>query len=197
VTRIVCIVEGHGEASAVPILVRRIAELVAPGVVPDVPKPIRVARHRLLKEGELERAVELAARQCGPKDSILVLLDADDDCPRKLATRILERARAARGDRAIHVVIAKMEYEAWFLAAAASIAGRRGLQEQILPPPDPEAVRDAKAWLSRHMSGRSYRETLDQPALTAVFDLRAARAAPSFDKMWRALQDALAGGGHA
>jgi hypothetical protein len=33
--------------------------------------------------------------------------------------------------------------------------------------------------------GHSYRETLDQPALTDVFDLNAARVAPSFDKLWR------------
>jgi hypothetical protein len=94
VARIVCIVEGHGEVSAVPVLVRRIAERVAPDVVPDVPRPIRVARHKLLRERELERTIELAARQCGPDDTILVLFDADDDCPRELAPRVL--ARAAR-----------------------------------------------------------------------------------------------------
>ena len=39
--------------------------------------------------------------------------------------------------------------------------------------------------------GRRYRETLHQPALTAVFDVDAARAAPSFDKMWRDVTDLL------
>ena len=33
--------------------------------------------------------------------------------------------------------------------------------------------------------GQRYRETLHQPALTAIFDPDAARAAPSFDKLWR------------
>ena len=32
---------------------------------------------------------------------------------------------------------------------------------------------------------RAYRETLDQPALSALFDLHEARTSPSFDKMWR------------
>ena len=34
-------------------------------------------------------------------------------------------------------------------------------------------------------AGQGYRETLHQPALTAIFDLDAAREAPSFDKLWR------------
>ena len=41
---IITIVEGDGEVQAVPILIRRIAEVVTPGSFPDVPKPIRVRR---------------------------------------------------------------------------------------------------------------------------------------------------------
>ena len=33
--------------------------------------------------------------------------------------------------------------------------------------------------------GQRYRETLHQAAFSAIFDLDTARAAPSFDKMWR------------
>ena len=33
--------------------------------------------------------------------------------------------------------------------------------------------------------GRKYRPTLHQAALTHRFDMAAARAAPSFDKLWR------------
>ena len=120
VSRIVTVVEGHGEVEAVPILIRRIAEIVAPGIVIDLPRPIRVKRQRLLKAGELERAIELAARQAGADGGILILLDADRDCPAELGPIILTRATAARGDRAIRVVLAKVEYEAWFLAAAGS-----------------------------------------------------------------------------
>ena len=38
-----------------------------------------------------------------------------------------------------------------------------------------------------------YRETLDQAALSAVFDLDAARSAPSFDKLWRDVASLLEG----
>ena len=60
---IIAIVEGDGEVQAVPILIRRIANAAAPGLFPDVPKPIRVRRDRILKPGEIERYVELAANQ--------------------------------------------------------------------------------------------------------------------------------------
>jgi hypothetical protein len=187
VIRIVPIVEGNGEVEAVPILLRRITQAHSPGMALHVTKPIRVHRHRLLKPRELERTVELAARQGGSDGKILILLDADRDCPKHLAADVLQRAHTARSDRTIRVVLAKSEYEAWFIAAAASIQGHRGLTSPLTPPAEAESIRDAKGWLSARMpAGHSYRETLDQPALTAAFDLQAARkGAPSFDKMWR------------
>ena len=191
--RIVAIVEGHGEVEAVPILLRRIAA-AAPAADIEVLPPIRVDRYGVVKQGELERAVELAARVTGTGGSILVLLDADDDCPAELGPELLERASAARPDRAIRVVLAKAEYEAWFLAATASIAGRCDIDEAAAQPDDPEGIRDAKGWLTARMPfGRSYRPTRDQANLTEHFDLDAARqAAPAFDKLWRDVRALLA-----
>ncbi len=175
---------------AVPLLVRRIAATL--GYAVHIPRPIRVKRDRFLKPGELERAVELAARQAGTDGSILILLDADDACPAELAPRLLERAEQTRPDRRVFTVLAKSEYESWFLAAAESIAGVRGVADSVMSPPDVETIRDAKGWLSARMpSGRSYRPTLDQAALSARLDLNAARRAPSFDKMWRDLAKLL------
>ena len=155
--RIVSIVEGKGEEEAVPILLRRIAERVTPSSSVDVPRPIRVKRQQIVKAGELERAVELAARRAGVNDGILILLDADTDCPADLSPSLLHRATGARKDRAIRVVLAKMEYEAWFLAAAASIAGQHGIDPSATPPRDAEAIRNAKGWLSKQMPpGRPY-----------------------------------------
>ncbi|MYH30093.1 MAG: DUF4276 family protein [Acidobacteria bacterium] len=184
---IVAIVEGHGEEEAVPILLRRIAEAVAPTADIEILPPIRVERNRVVRPEELERVVELAARMVGTDGSILVLLDADDDCPAELGPGLLARARAARPDRAIRVVLAKAEYEAWFLAATVSIAGRHDIAEDAGPPDNPEGIRNAKGWLSGQMPvGRSYKPTRHQAALTDHFDLDAARrSAPSFDKLWR------------
>ena len=61
--RIAAIVGGHGECEAVPILVRRIAQAIDPGFVPKVLSPLRVPASRLLKEGEIERSVNFAARK--------------------------------------------------------------------------------------------------------------------------------------
>lgn len=184
---VLAIVEGRGEVSAVPELVRRIAGEVSPELVVEVPRPIRVPRNKIVKEGELERAVMLASYKAGIDGCVLVLLDADRDCPAELAPQLLARAAAASPGRDIRAVLAKTEYEAWFLAAAGSLAGRRGLDETLAPPDNPEAIQDAKGWLSARMPlGRRYRETLDQVALTATFDMAVARRlSPSFDKLWR------------
>lgn len=183
--RIACIVEGHGEVEAVPILIRRIAASMDPAVYPKVLHPMRVASSKLVKEGEFERAVEFAARKCGVDGAIFIVLDCDDGCPAELGPALLERAVAARTDRRIAVVLAKREYEAWFLAAGVSLRGKRGLPNNLIPPDDPEGIRDAKGWLAERISGGSYSETTDQPALGAVFDMEAARTADSFDKCYR------------
>ena len=186
--RVVPIVEGKGDVEAVPLLLRRVFHeyLVQTGI--EVLRSIRVPKTKLLKAGELERTVELAARQTQDGDAVLILIDADDDCPAQLAPRLLSRAQARRPDRAMRVVLANREYEAWFIAAAESIGGHRYLLPDLTAPDDPEAIRDAKGWLTYHSrGGRVYRETLDQPALTQVFDLERARRSPSFNKLCRDL----------
>lgn len=184
--RIATIVEGKGEVEAVPILLRRIGHRLRPDVVLDLPRPIRVPRQRIVKPGELEQSIQLAALRAGSGGRILVLLDAETDCPATLAPQLVQRAANARPDIRNRVVLAKSEFESWFLAAARSVAGRREIDEGTTRPNDPESIRDAKGWLSARMPrGRSYRPTLDQAALTARIDLDAARTAPSFDKLWR------------
>ena len=178
------VVEGFGEVEAAPILVRRLATMVAPHVALEVLRPFRLPRGKLVKPGEIERAVDFMARRAGPGGRILVLVDADDDCPAALGPALLARARAARSDRSIAVVLAKREFEAWFLAGAASLRGERTLPTDLEPPPDPEEVRGAKEWLGSRMAA-GYRETIDQPALATALDLVAARRSDSFDKLVR------------
>jgi Domain of unknown function (DUF4276) len=182
-----CIVEGDGDVEAVPIAIRRVVQEIAPGLVLKIHHPIRVPRTKLVKPEELERSIELAARRAGRSGAIVVVLDSDDDCPATLGTELLDRARRARSDLPISVVLAKREFEAWFLASAKSLRGLRGLAGDLEPPPDPEAIRGAKEWLAARM-GRSYVETLDQSKLTASMDLLQAReTSPSFDKFFRDL----------
>lgn len=183
---VIAIVEGHGEVHAVPVLIRRIASKVAPLSPPNVLKPIRVHRDRVLEEGELERYVSLASARVEEGGRILILLDANGDCPAEIGPVILKRARVVARHLRIETVIAKREYETWFLAAIKSIAGTRGVPAEISAPTEPESIRGAKEWLANRKQG-TYRPTADQAALTAVFDMELARRrSASFDKMWRA-----------
>ena len=180
------IVEGHGECEAVPILVRRIAQTLDVALAVSIHPVLRVPGSRLAKQGEIERTVELAARKNAGQGAILVLLDCDDGCPAEDAPALLKRATAARPDLPVSVVLAKREYEAWFLAAAESLRGQRGLPPDLVGPQEPEAIRGAKEWLASRMpSGQGYSESSDQPALTSLFDMNAARRADSFDKCYR------------
>ncbi len=181
-----CVVEGKGEVKAVPILIRRVAAMHCPEIYPIVPTPVRFSRNKVLKTGELEHAVGIAAQRIERQGGILIILDSDDDCPAELAPTLIHRIVPVFRNIPIAVVLAKYEFEAWLLAAAKSLRGMRGLKNDIDPPDNPEAIRGAKEWLHRRMqSGKTYSETRDQPALTARFDIEQARQADSFDKCYR------------
>ncbi|WP_072636919.1 DUF4276 family protein [Pandoraea pulmonicola] len=177
-TRISCIVEGHGEVIAVPVLLRRIGEWRSPQEYVDVPPPIRVHRDRFLnRDDEFSRHLKLASSKCGDDGWVLILLDADDDCPATMGQQILDRARHVVPHKAVSVVLAKREYEAWMIGAADSLNGCRGLN--ISPADlqiDAEAPRDAKGWLRERKSDRTYGETTDQAAFSAIMDLAQAHA---------------------
>jgi len=173
--RIGCIVEGHGECESVPILIRRIAGELDPALAVQIPHPVRVTRSKLLKPGELENAVDLAAMRVRGHGGILVVLDSDDDCPAELAPKLLIRARAARSDLPSAVVLPKREFESWFLAAAQSLRGRRGFPPDLKPPGEPEAIRGAKEWLHDRARDGAYSSSVDQASLTHWFDFNLAR----------------------
>jgi hypothetical protein len=186
--RIAAIVGGYGDEETLPILSRRIAAELDPSLNVRVKPVLRIPESRLAKAGELERHVEFAARSVGRHGGIFILTDCDwaGGCPKKDAPVWLERARLARPDMEISLVMANKEYEAWFIAAAESLRGRRGLAADLTAAPNPESIRGAKEWLSDHMPrNRPYNPTIDQPALTTVFDMQAARRADSFDKCYR------------
>lgn len=185
--KIAVIVEGDGETTAVPALIRRVADLVGLSGRVQVDPVLRQPASKLVKPGELERHVELAARKLGTPGGILVLLDCEDHCPAELGPALLERVRAARPDFPSSVVLAHREYEVWFLASASSLRGRRGLPLDLEIPSSPEAIRGCKEWLTRQLPhGVRYKECDDQTALTSVFDLPLAiQNSPSFDKCWR------------
>lgn len=197
---LVCIVEGHGDVAAIPILIRRFATNLHYYDL-DVPRPIRCPKSKLIRstgsveinEYELDRVIRLAvsklpSRQAG---GILILLDADTMCPAKMGPGILQLAGSIRQDALIRIVVAKREYEAWLIAALESLRGQRGIRNDASSPPSPEEIPDPKGYLTGQMGSGRYSETLDQPALTALFDLSQAERCDSFRKLQRELVSIL------
>jgi hypothetical protein len=163
------IVEGHGEVSAVPVLLRAIAQRMAVHYV-EVASPIRRPRSKLVQQESLVQAVELARIQLGCQ-AILILLDADDDCPKTFVSDLQGWAQHAAHPIPCAVVLANREYEGWFLSCIESLRGCRGILETSVSEVTPEGIRGAKAALEDKMKpGRKYLETTDQAALSALAD---------------------------
>ena len=183
--RIASIVEGDGEVLALPVLLRRLAGWRTQGRYVDVRTPIRVRRDRFLnREEDVSRHLLLAAAKAGEDGWVLVLLDADDDCPASKGAEVLQRAKSVVPHRSVSVVLANREFEAWFIAAASSLSGHRGFMPDPRLAVHAETPRDAKGWMKSQMASRAYSVTTDQPAFCARFDLDQAHAASrSFRKL--------------
>ena len=177
---IVPIVEGPGDEVAAPVLLRRVLGERLGRYDLEVKRPKKAkGRGRLVKR--LESFLEYARRtpRCA---AILVLLDADKDCPKELGARLACRALTTGVGIPIAVVCAKPEYENWFLASDEGFPG------------DVEGFRGAKEWLSHKMpSGLAYKETKDQAALSSAIDIEAAfQGSRSFRRLCSALEELVA-----
>ncbi|WP_437735204.1 hypothetical protein [Sorangium sp. So ce1335] len=149
--------------------------------------PIRHPRGKLVDEtvrgplrrchaDGLRRAV-LLARQTWRADAVLVLCDADDDCP---ATWGPDAARAIQVLMPGDAVMAVREYETWLLLNFAEDELRR------VGAPTPESERGAKEVLRRLVPG--YLPTTHQLSETRRLDIALVRKrSDSLDKLVRAL----------
>ena len=191
--KVYLIVEGHGEVTAAPVLLRRLLWDCAQSYGVDVGNPvIRRTQSQLRREADVCDAVRLALAQpdC---PAVLVLFDGEDECPVELAALVRGWAQAAAGQIPCEVVIAYREYETWFLAALESLRGRCRIAEDASAPANPELKRDAKGALEEFMpSGASYAPTIHQQKLSAVFDMSLAHQRNrSFRKLTKAVGDLL------
>lgn len=184
---LVPVVEGFGEVESTPLLLRRLFSMKNVRNV-EVAHPYKVQRNKMVRQGELEKAIRHVAIARQGCNAILVLLDADDDCPAKLGPSLEERAPSV-STVPVRVVLANREFEAWFLGAKESLRGIRGIRGGATAPAFPEAIWGAGEHLSKNMlEGRRYLGVDDQPAFAAKFDLDVARQkCPSFDKFVRSL----------
>lgn len=199
--KIVPIVEGFGEAEAVPILVRRWLAHRRFDRWFDVPERAINAKgcgklkapHDPWRHLGIEHYVAAALR--GGPDAILVILDADKEClhrPRGqgLGPELLMRARRVAGDIPVSVVVANRTYEAWLLAGKAALARCPLILDSasLRDIDDPEARAGAKEVMGGYI-GEVYSPPLHQPQLTEAMSFsQGSRArAPSLDKLLREL----------
>jgi Domain of unknown function (DUF4276) len=164
------IVEGDGEVNALPVLLRRLCKMASAYSL-NVNPPIRRPRSELVRENGVRKTVRLARKQhdCA---GILILCDSDDDCPKDLAPNVQAWGQAEASPLPCYVVMATREYEAWFLATIESLRGVRGILADATSYAPPESPRSASEELRRMMQpNRGYSKPVDQPALTAKFDM--------------------------
>lgn len=185
---IASVVEGYGEVSAVPVLVRRIGREIF-GVEVTCLTPHRLPRGRMEKESELGRALMLQGARVGTRGGVIILLDADDDDPAELAARLegIAGSVAAR----TRVVVAVREYEAWFLAGIQSLRTHRSVSDDAEYEGDPEAKRDCKGALERLMT-EPYGEVRHQVAFSSQLDVATTMEhSPSFRRFVSAVGDLI------
>jgi hypothetical protein len=188
-----CIVEGHGDVSALPVLLRRLIAEIGSEVQPTILRPFRIGRYSTAKVGELERAIQATVNRLESPRFILIVLDAEDDCPAEFGPKLLQQAQKCRSDIPIGVVIANREFEAWFLASLDSLRGHGRISASAVFEGDPESVRGAKEYLTGQMEGsRRYSESVDQAKFAAIFDIQTTRTrSPSFAKLWSEVERLL------
>ena len=181
---LVSLVEGQSEERALGGLLRRL--VTTTGTSTDIARPFRVKRNKVVREGELERAVAQAVRSRQGATAVLIVLDADADCAAELAPLLVQRGSTAAG-LPVGVVLPTVEIEAWILAAIESVRGVCGIGHDAQPPADVESVRNAKGALTERMTGsRGYVPTDDMPALFAAMDIDlAVSRSPSMAKFVR------------
>jgi len=189
-------VEGHGDNSAIRILLSRIWSELLGGEYIEILTPIRTKRNRIVREDELTRALGLAvsklregARDKPENSMILLLLDADSDLPCVLGPDLLRRAHQIRSDMDIACVIANVDYETWFAAAAGSLGKFLAFPAGFAITDNPERERLGKGWVKSRFRIGQYSPRVDQPRMTQAMDLTLCRQRSlSFDKLCRELE---------
>ena len=196
------IVEGHAEQRCVERLLHRIwTELLHRPERLQVLEPFRGPRNALVHPNgvELTQSVEKvfvklqakARKDAESRSLLLILLDAEEDCPAELAPRLLAAATAGRSDAVLACVLAKRMLENWIVAGASTLAGVNGLPHSLQSPNDSEE-RNGAAWLEEQLRSRnqrrSYKKTTDAELFVQKMDLEQCRnRSPSFGKLCRDL----------
>ena len=122
---------------------------------------------------------------------ILVLLDADEDCPVTLANQLSRLCNPSIQSKPVTIVCANREYETWFLASLDTVKGSGYIRDTASLTGDAEDIRDPKKWLTDWMPpGQAYKPTTHQASLSSHIDLNLAHAnSRSFRRLCHAVDE--------
>jgi hypothetical protein len=152
------VVEGQGDAAAVPILLKRI--MAARGLDVALGKPVSCSgRPRALQAEGIERFVTAAVSRPGCA-AVAVILDGEGDPVCELGPRLAGRVQAVTHLPAL-VALAEDQFENWLLCSAETL---RLAEVTYGRASDPSSV------LRRGLGGRKYVKPVWQPRLTERLD---------------------------
>ncbi|NBJ09346.1 hypothetical protein [Microvirga arsenatis] len=171
------IVEGHGEVPAVPVLLRRFAHEIYNRYDFDVLTPFRLPRSKYAKDDELMRSLLLGSVKLSEysKPHILIIMDADDDCPVTEQQRLSRLILNNNFNVPVSLVMPYREYETWFNTSIGPGTNHATFKAPYNPSPNAHGIRDAKGYFERNYlnQGVFYSETVDQQKYTSLIDLQA------------------------
>lgn len=199
------IVEGQGETEAAQQLISRLWH--------DLGYPTvgwRTLRGKNLLNAAGVQQYANVVRGYGDASALLLLRDADDDCPKQSGPRTAEWLRELQLPFAAGVTLFSREYETLFLPCLAQMAGKPftdalgqqhpGLKSSAVFRGPYEAPRGVKRVIDGHMQGGGrYRPTAHQLPLTKMVDFGVLRASglPSFGTLERTVRFLRANWGKA
>lgn len=181
----IAIVEGETEADCIHGLVERVwREMLERTDCPIFLPAFRSKRDQILAPDGivLGRTIEKAflklqqRRRNDPesRSMVLVMIDAEDDCPATLSPWILSIAKSARSDANVVCVMPKRSIENWIVAGANSLSGMNGLPTNLSSSENVEEC-SGVAWVQRQLKSRNqsrgYKKTQDAKIFFQSIDL--------------------------
>jgi hypothetical protein len=176
------VVEGPGDAAAVPLLLRRWLHEEKGEYRDILGKSIPLkSRDKALSPNGIEGYVATAASRPGCR-AVLVLIDGEGDAVCELGPRLLERARSVTTVPVV-VVLADPKYEAWLVASA---------ETMDIDGLDPDSERDPGGQIADKLAVK-YVKPVWQPRLTARLTFALARSrSQSLSRLFEKLDEMTA-----
>lgn len=175
----VLLVEGDGDVSAIPALIRRVVSSCGLHNIVPCSNPIKCGEiPKLRRDGELEKFARYA---CTRRDgtAVILVVDSDDDCPVDTSIEFTRRVLpiAQTYQKKIGIGFMHREFETLFLYSLQDLAAKYPNHGWCLSEDDQtrdwDEVRGAKGALNRRMKDYSYKETRDQAKFVSAIDTNA------------------------